>query len=86
MNTETVDSTGVIREAYRIEGITPDQCRSILLAWALKLPGDADQMAAIQLLLDEYGTPGHPMTELLTEALSAPVQTGRRGGWRGRQR
>ena len=33
-----LDPKGLIREAYRIEGITAAQCRSIFLDWALSLP------------------------------------------------
>jgi hypothetical protein len=30
-----VDPKGLIRESYAIEGITPQECRSILIDWAL---------------------------------------------------
>ena len=36
------DPRGVIFEAYRIEGITGPDCRSIFLDWALGLNTDLD--------------------------------------------
>jgi hypothetical protein len=88
---EQADRTGLIREAYRIEGITEAECRSIFLDWALKLEPDLDSAAAIRVLIARYGATaetgtGHPMTAVLHEALAAPGRTGRRGGWRGRPR
>lgn len=83
---ELADRTGLIREAYRIEGISHGECRSIFLDWALKLSADIDYGAAITVLLAEYATPGHPMTGILHEALAASPPTGRRGGWRSRTR
>ena len=37
--TDPNDHKGLILEAYRIEGITLPECRSIFLDWALSLPG-----------------------------------------------
>ncbi|SDY92580.1 hypothetical protein SAMN05444004_104119 [Jannaschia faecimaris] len=70
------DPKGLIAEAYRIDGITEDECRSIFLDWALSLPGEPT--AAIERLLD--GRPEHPMTKVLRAGLAAPERTGRRGG------
>ena len=42
MTLDEIDRTGLIREAYAIEGIGPEECRSIFLDWAIKLPGEAD--------------------------------------------
>ncbi len=83
-----VDHKGLIREAYRIEGITAPECRSIFLDWALSLPEGQDSTAAMRQLLDLYGagTPDHPMTAVLTEGLAAADRPRRRGGWRGRAR
>lgn len=80
------DPKGLIREAYRIEGIDDSQCRSIFLDWALSLPVDADNKTAITALLEIYGTEGHPMTAVLQDGLTAADKPKRRGGWRSRER
>lgn len=75
------DPKGLIRESYRIDGITDAECRSILIDWALSLPDGQDQQAALadQLALNASQNPDHPMTVLLREGLdSAPTRTGRR--------
>jgi hypothetical protein len=41
MDLGQADPKGLIRESYRIEGITAGECRSILVDWALSLPGGA---------------------------------------------
>ena len=41
------DHKGLIREAYRIDGITLPECRSIFLDWALSLPAERDQALAL---------------------------------------
>jgi hypothetical protein len=76
------DPKGLIRESYRIEGITAGECRSILVDWALSLPEGAGFADHARLLLSAYGAeaPGHPMTMVLTEALAAPETPRRRGG------
>ncbi|MCB1329859.1 MAG: hypothetical protein KDK28_10630 [Maritimibacter sp.] len=82
------DPRGLIREAYRIEGIGPAEARTIFLDWALtrpESPGEKDQIAA---LLAAYGgeAPDHPMSAVLREGLEAPaLGAGRRGGSRGRR-
>ena len=45
-----IDSRGLIREAYRIEGIGPADCRTIFLDWALSLPEGTDTRAALEAL------------------------------------
>ena len=80
------DPKGLIREAYRIEGIDDSQCRSIFLDWALSLPVNADNKTAITALLEIYGTDGHPMTAVLQDGLTATDKPKRRGGWRSRER
>ncbi len=80
------DPKGLIYEAYRIEGITKGQCRSIFLDWALSLQ-DADAHAAMRRLLATYGdAPDHPMSQVLTEGLHPIATPRRRGGWRSRKR
>ncbi|KNG95436.1 hypothetical protein [Pseudaestuariivita atlantica] len=80
------DPKGLIREAYRIEGIGADQCRSIFLDWALSLPDTVPQKPAIEALLKTYGAAGHPMTEVLEAGLQTISAPRRRGGWRSRAR
>ncbi len=73
------DPKGLIAEAYRIDGITEPECRSIFLDWALSVPAEP---ATIERLID--GRPDHPMTRVLRAGLGAPARTGRRGGRDGR--
>jgi len=80
------DPKGLILEAYRIDGITASECRSIFLDWALSLPDGADARAVIPRLLDTYGISDHPMDGVLREGMEAANRTGRRGGWRSRPR
>lgn len=75
------DPKGLIYEAFRIDGITDAECRSIFLDWALSLPEGTNQRAALVALCEDT-PPGHPMTILLTQARDQqPVSSrGRRGG------
>ena len=61
------DPKGLIREAFRIEGITEEECRSIFLDWALSLPDGTDSRALIGPLLAKHGPPDHPMSRVLRE-------------------
>lgn len=80
------DPKGLIREAYRIDGITLGECRSIFLDWALSVPGD-DLHADLAALLAVYGSDeSHPMTTVLNEGLANTDRPRRRGGWRSRPR
>lgn len=81
---DALDPKGLIAEGYKIEGITLPECRTIFLDWALSYSGD--NRAGIEALLARHGTPGHPMTEVLTEGLATPERPKRRGGWRSRSR
>lgn len=77
------DPKGLIREAYRIEGITAPECRSIFLDWALSVPSDVDQQDLIKSLLGRHvsdETEAHPMTAVLRQGLAAAPSGGRRGG------
>jgi hypothetical protein len=87
MDLGEADPKGLVRESYRIEGITADQCRSIFLDWALSLPLGAPVADAARALIAVYDTdaPGHPMTAVLSEALTAPAVPKRRGGRAARQ-
>ncbi|MDF0600999.1 hypothetical protein P1J78_09685 [Psychromarinibacter sp. C21-152] len=85
MTPEEIDRAGLIRESYRIEGISAEECRSIFMDWALQLPDGIDVRDAIGRLLAFYGQEGHPMTVVLREGLAAPRRPRRRGGWSGRR-
>lgn len=79
------DPKGLIREAYRIDGITGAECRSILVDWALSLPSDDAAGAIARLLARHAGEPAdHPMTAVLRAGLAAPDTPRRRGGRRAR--
>ena len=80
------DPKALIREAYRIDGITAPECRTIFLDWALSLPAEMDQIASIALLLERHGEVGHPMTDVLKDGLQAMKAPRRRGGWQARSR
>lgn len=81
------DPKGLIFEAYRIEGITKSECRTIFLDWALSLPDGRDTRPDLEFLLDQYRAEhlDHPMTEVLKEGLKAAAKPRRRGGWRARR-
>lgn len=78
------DPKGLIRESFRIEGITAEQCRSILVDWALSLRSGRDMRAALEALQARYGgaLPDHPMSTLLTEAAHTDLPVPRRRGGR----
>ncbi|WP_114965135.1 hypothetical protein [Alkalilacustris brevis] len=82
------DPKGLVRESYRIDGITEGECRSIFLDWALSLAPGTDPGAAMERLLEEYGAAqAHPMSAILREGRAmdaAPAH--RRGGRAGRLR
>ena len=86
MKGDEFDPKGLIFEAYRIDGITKSECRTIFLDWALSIPIAADQKSMIQVLLDRYGSDSHPMSEVLNEGLASISAPKRRGGWRSRNR
>lgn len=79
------DPKGLLREAYRIEGITVEECRSILIDWALSLPAGVAMAAAIPVAMQAYAAPeDHPMTIVLREGLAPAPAPRRRGGRAGR--
>lgn len=82
------DPKGLIAEAYRIDGITPGECRTIFLDWALSLPDGSDSRSILAILVARYeaDVPDHPMTAVMREGMQAMTQRGRRGGWRSRPR
>jgi len=82
MTLDDIDKIGLIREAYRIDGITPGECRSIFVDWAIRLPTEIAAPEAITLLLSQYATdaPDHPMSIVLRDGLEPPATPKRRGG------
>ena len=82
------DPKGLIFEAYRIDGITKPECRTIFLDWALSLPDGCDAAGTIPNLLARFGVdqPDHPMTHVLQEGREGMAAPRRRGGWRSRSR
>ncbi|MES2815115.1 MAG: hypothetical protein V4720_09485 [Pseudomonadota bacterium] len=87
MELAEADPKGLVRESYRIDGITAGECRSIFMDWALSIPVDATVPDAVRVLIATYGAPNpdHPMTTVLHQALTAPEAPRRRGGRTGRQ-
>jgi len=81
---DALDPKGLVAEAYKIDGITAVECRSIFLDWALNLQGDSKE--ALTVLLDRHGDKDHPMTQVMREGLTASDRPRRRGGWRSRDR
>ncbi|MEM9434068.1 MAG: hypothetical protein AAGA12_09105 [Pseudomonadota bacterium] len=86
MTVNQIDPKGLIREAFRIEGITDGECRSIFLDWALSLPEALATKTAIAELLSLYKDerPDHPMRVVLQDGLASAPTPRRRGGRRGR--
>ena len=84
---DTLDPKGLVREAYRIEGITIGECRSVFLDWALSID-TVEHTGPIEALLERHGSdhPDHPMTSVLREGLDGARSPRRRGGWRARSR
>ena len=75
------DPKGLILEAFRIEGITASECRSIFVDWALSVQA-SDHAPLIEALLKRHADDpqDHPMKAVLTEGLAAKPPSGRRGG------
>lgn len=86
--TDTLDPKGLIREAYRIDGIGAGECRSIFLDWALGVPEGANPRVQIEALLERHESEpaDHPMTQTLRNGLAPPARPKRRGGWSGRRK
>ena len=84
--TAEFDPRALILEAYRIEGIGPEDCRSIYFDWALGLDAARDMKSDTAALLNFYGgdAPDHPMTAILREGLEKAAAPKRRGGRRSR--
>ncbi len=86
MKGDAVDPKGLIADAYRIEGIGLEECRTIFLDWALSVPVDVDTGALIAVLMQRHGDAvEHPMTEVLNDGLTKITAPKRRGGFRRRR-
>lgn len=88
MKIEEADPKGLIRESYRIEGITDGECRSIFIDWALSLPAGMTSAEALPVVIAFYAKPepDHPMSAVLLAGLATPPTPARRGGRTGRMR
>lgn len=76
-----MDKRDLIGEAFRIEGIGAEDCRSIFFDWALGLESGQNPAQAARFLLDFHKAPeGHPMTLLLAQAAEGSHTPRRRGG------
>ena len=84
MTVDQDDPKGLVRESFLIEGITPGECRSIFVDWALSLGPDVSVGNAIGVLLSRHAEPDHPMTAVLREGLDPAPEARRRGGRTGR--
>lgn len=82
MQLDEADPKGLVRESYRIEGITLGECRSIFVDWALSLPVGRSEADALRVLIARYSheAPDHPMNAVLRAGLNAPDAPRRRGG------
>jgi hypothetical protein len=87
MDLSEADPKGLVRESYRIDGITAGECRSIFMDWALSIPVGRSVPDAVRVLIAHYGSaePDHPMSSVLSQALTEPDTPRRRGGRIGRQ-
>lgn len=76
------DPRGLIKEAFRIDGITGEECRSVFLDWALGVPVGAEATELVKVLLTTYADEpeDHPMTQTLKAALAEKAAPRRRGG------
>ena len=88
MRLDEADPKGLVRESYRIEGISLGECRSILVDWALSLPLDAPMKEAIRVVMAEYATaaPDHPMIDSIWRERRTIVRQSIGIGGRARQR
>ncbi|MBU2993645.1 hypothetical protein Q4555_12595 [Octadecabacter sp. 1_MG-2023] len=77
---DALDPKGLMEEAFKIEGISAPECRSIFLDWALSYHGAPHD--GIKALLERHAAEpaDHPMTKTLNEGLVAPTTPKRRGG------
>ena len=86
MELAEADPKGLVRESYRIEGITAGECRSIFLDWALSLVVGQDVPAALNRLIAEYvaANPGASDERGSGAGAGRALGAARRGGRLGR--
>mgnify|MGYP001027394047 CR=1 FL=1 len=84
MDLTEADPKGLVRESYRMDGITPGECRSIFMDWALSIPSELSVPDAVRVLIATYAIDAaeHPMSAVLHQALSSPPGNPRRRGGR----
>ncbi|MXU66299.1 hypothetical protein [Oceanomicrobium pacificus] len=77
------DPRGLIREAFRIEGITEADCRTIFFDWALGMEPETVK-GHLNLLIARYAAEpaDHPMQAVLREGQAGAAAPKRRGGRR----
>ena len=82
MKGDILDPRALIQEAYKIEGITESECRSIFLDWALGVAAGRNTKEDVAALLEKHGAEpaDHPMTLTLKAALGDAKPARRRGG------
>ncbi len=81
MDMAEADPKGLVRESYAIEGITPGECRSIFLDWALSLPTGRSVPDALAAVIAHYGgAVDHPMTQVLHDGMGHADAPRRKGG------
>lgn len=82
MKGDANDPRALIRESYRMDGITEGECRTIFLDWALGIPAGANTRDMVLQILDQYADQpvDHPMTITLKAALANEGTARRRGG------
>ncbi len=75
------DPRGLIFEAYRIDNINNEDCRSIFFDWALGLDASLDAIDELRKVYNIYseGNPDHPMTLVLKEGLTDFKNSRKRG-------
>ncbi len=82
-----IDARGMIHEAYCIDGITEQDCRTIFLDWAMFALDSPPVAEQLERFLQVYGAdnPDHPMTQVIRQGLDqSNRKTGRKGGRMGR--
>jgi len=84
--TKADDPRGLIADAYKIDGISASECRSIFLDWALEPRDTGEIRAASARLLAQYEPmqPTHPMSAILHESITEISATPKRRGGRAR--
>ena len=66
------DPKGLIFEAYRMDGISSEDCRSIFFDWVLGLKPELNAIDELTTLYNLYvkNNPSHPMSQVIEEGLS----------------